>query len=56
MEPKRFLHELSRGKIKQICVLIVDDEHVDDIRSLLVDSSNEGLHSSSSMDESVLDD
>jgi hypothetical protein len=56
MEPKRFLHELSRGKIEQICVLVPEDEHVEDIRSLLVNSSSADLRSSSSMDESVLDE
>ena len=33
LEPKRFLQDLRRGKVKQICVLVTDDEYVTDIRS-----------------------
>ena len=56
LEPKRFLRDLRGGKVKQICVLVTEDEYVTDIRSATVFAENERVLSSSSMDESVLDD
>jgi hypothetical protein len=56
LEPKRFLRDLRRGKVTQICVLVADDEYVTDIRSAVVFAENERLLSTSSMDESVLDE
>ena len=32
-EAKRFLRDLRSGKVKQICVLVTEDEYVADIRS-----------------------
>ena len=32
LEPKRFLRDLRSGKVKQICVLIAEDEYMTDIR------------------------
>uniref|UniRef100_A0AAV1T9N5 Uncharacterized protein n=1 Tax=Peronospora matthiolae TaxID=2874970 RepID=A0AAV1T9N5_9STRA len=56
LEHKRFLRDLRSGKVKQICVLVADDECVADIRSATVFTENERVLSSSSMDESVLDE
>jgi hypothetical protein len=56
LEPKRLLRDLRRGKVTQICVLVADDEDVTDIRSTVVFTEKERLLSSSSMDESVLDE
>ena len=56
LEPKRFLRDLRRGKITQICVLVAENEYVTDIRSDVVFAENERVLSSSSMDESVLDE
>uniref|UniRef100_A0AAV1UY20 Reverse transcriptase n=1 Tax=Peronospora matthiolae TaxID=2874970 RepID=A0AAV1UY20_9STRA len=50
---KRFLRS---GKVKQICVLVADDECVAGIRSATMFTENERVLSSSSMDESVLDE
>ena len=55
LEPKRFLRDLRSGKVKQICVLVAEDEYVTDIRSATVFAENERVLSSSSMDKSVLD-
>ena len=55
LEPKRFLRDLHCGKIKQICVLVTEDDYVTDIRSAVIFAENERVLSSSSMDESVLD-
>ena len=55
LEPKRFLRDLRSGKVKQICVLVTEDEYVTDIWSDVVFAENERVLSSSSMDESVLD-
>uniref|UniRef100_A0AAV1UQF1 Uncharacterized protein n=1 Tax=Peronospora matthiolae TaxID=2874970 RepID=A0AAV1UQF1_9STRA len=41
--------------MKQICVLITEDEYVADIRSAQAFTENERVLSSSSTDESVLD-
>jgi hypothetical protein len=56
LEPKRFLRDLRRGKVTQICVLVADDEYVTNIRSAVVFAENERLLSTSSMDESVVDE
>ena len=56
LEPKRFLRDLRSGKVKQICILVTEDEYVADIRSATVFAENERVLSSSSMDESVLDE
>ncbi|CAI5711096.1 unnamed protein product [Peronospora effusa] len=56
LEPKRFLRDLRSGKVKQICVLVAEDEYMTDIRSATVFAENERVLSSSSMDESVLDE
>ena len=55
MEAKCFLRELRKGKVAQICHLVAEDECVSDIRTAMV-FAEERLLSSSSMDESVLDD
>ena len=56
LEPKRFLRDLRSGKVKQICILVTEDEYVTDIRSAVVFAENERFLSISSMDESVLDE
>ena len=56
LELKRFLRDLHSGKIQQICVLVTEDEDVTDIRSAVMFAENERILSSSSMDESVLDE
>ena len=50
LEPKRFLPDLRSGKVKQICVLVAEDEYVADKRSSVVFTENELVLSSSSMD------
>ena len=55
LEPKRFLRDLHCGKIKQICVLVTEDDYVTDIRSAVIFAEKERVLSSSSIDESVLD-
>ena len=56
LEPKRFLRDLRSGKVKQICILVTEDEYVTDIRSATLFTENERVLSSSSMEESVLDE
>uniref|UniRef100_A0AAV1VI18 Uncharacterized protein n=1 Tax=Peronospora matthiolae TaxID=2874970 RepID=A0AAV1VI18_9STRA len=56
LEHKRFLRDLRSGKVKQICIPVANDECVADIRSATVFTENERVLSSSSMDESVLDE
>ena len=56
LEQKRFLRDLRSEKVKQICVLVAEDEYVTDIRSAIVFAENERVLSSSSMDESGLDE
>ena len=56
LEPKLFLRDLRSGKVKQICILVTEDEYVVDIRSATVFAENERILSNSSMDESVLDE
>ncbi|CAI5745401.1 unnamed protein product [Peronospora destructor] len=41
LEPKRFLRDLRSGKVKQICILVTEDEYVTDIRSATVFAENE---------------
>uniref|UniRef100_A0AAV1U919 Uncharacterized protein n=1 Tax=Peronospora matthiolae TaxID=2874970 RepID=A0AAV1U919_9STRA len=56
LESITFLRDPRSDKIKQICVLVTEDEYVADIRSARVFAENERDLSSSSMDESVLDE
>uniref|UniRef100_A0AAV1U0K8 CBS domain-containing protein n=1 Tax=Peronospora matthiolae TaxID=2874970 RepID=A0AAV1U0K8_9STRA len=56
LKSERFLRYLRSNKIKQICVLDTEDEYVVDILSAQVFAENERVLSSSSMDESVLDE
>ncbi len=56
LEPKRFLRELRKGKIAQICLLVANEDRVTDIRSAMVFPADESIRSSSSMDETVLDE
>ena len=56
LEQKWCLRNLRNGKVKQICVLVAEDEYVTDIRSAMVFPENERVLSSSSMDEIVLDE
>ena len=53
---KRFLRDLRSGKVKQICVLVTEDEYVIDIRMTTLFAENERVLSISSMDKSVLDE
>uniref|UniRef100_A0AAV1UP47 Uncharacterized protein n=1 Tax=Peronospora matthiolae TaxID=2874970 RepID=A0AAV1UP47_9STRA len=55
-ESKRFLRYLRSDKIKLICVLVTEDKYVTDIRLAQVFDENERVLSSSSMDESVIDE
>uniref|UniRef100_A0AAV1TM89 Pol protein n=1 Tax=Peronospora matthiolae TaxID=2874970 RepID=A0AAV1TM89_9STRA len=55
-QSKRFLRDLHSDKIKQICVLVTEDEYVADNQSAQVFAENERVLSSSSMDNSVLDE
>ena len=50
------MRDLRSGKVKQICVLVAEDEYVTDIRSAMVFAENERVLSSSSMDESAFDE
>ena len=43
LEQKRFLRDLRSGKVKQICVLVAEDEYVTDIRSSMLFAENERL-------------
>uniref|UniRef100_A0AAV1TBJ8 Reverse transcriptase n=1 Tax=Peronospora matthiolae TaxID=2874970 RepID=A0AAV1TBJ8_9STRA len=56
LESKRFVRDLRSDKIKQICILVTEDEFVAVIRSAQVFAENERVLSSSSMSESVLDE
>ena len=56
LELERFLRDLRSDKIKPICVLFTEDEYVTDIRSAVLFAENERVLSTSSMDESVLDE
>ena len=55
-EAKRFLRDLRSGKVKQICVLVTEDECVTDFRSATVFTENLRALSRSSMDENVIYD
>ena len=50
------MHDHLSGKVKQIYVLVADDEYVSDIRSAMVFAEDERFLISSSMDEIVLDE
>ena len=56
LNQKRFLRDLRCGKVKQICVLVAEDECVSDIRSAMFVAEDELILSISPMDESVLDE
>uniref|UniRef100_A0AAV1URS4 Uncharacterized protein n=1 Tax=Peronospora matthiolae TaxID=2874970 RepID=A0AAV1URS4_9STRA len=56
LESNRFLRDLRSDKIKQICILVKEDEYVTTIRSAQVFAENKRVLSSSSMDDSVLDE
>uniref|UniRef100_A0AAV1U4A8 Uncharacterized protein n=1 Tax=Peronospora matthiolae TaxID=2874970 RepID=A0AAV1U4A8_9STRA len=56
LESERLSRDLRSDKIKQICVLVTEDEYVADIRSAQVFAENDWVLSSSSMDASVLDE
>ena len=56
LKPKRFLRDIRSGKVKQICVLVAEDEYVINIRSATVFTETERVLSSSSIDEGVLNE
>ena len=56
LNQKRFLRDLRSDKIKQICVLVAEDEYTSDILSAMVFAEDERVLNSSSMDESFLDE
>ena len=56
LESKRSLRDLRSCKVKRICVLVKEDEYVNDIRSAVIFAENERVLSSLTMDESVLDE
>uniref|UniRef100_A0AAV1VIP0 Uncharacterized protein n=1 Tax=Peronospora matthiolae TaxID=2874970 RepID=A0AAV1VIP0_9STRA len=56
LKSERFLRDLRSDKIKQICILVTEDEYVVDIRLAQVFNENELVLSSSSMDESVFNE
>uniref|UniRef100_A0AAV1TGB8 Uncharacterized protein n=1 Tax=Peronospora matthiolae TaxID=2874970 RepID=A0AAV1TGB8_9STRA len=56
LKSKTSLRDLRSDKIKQICVLVTEDEYVVHIWLAQVFTENERVLSSSSMDESVLDE
>ena len=56
LNQKRFLRDLRSGKVKQIYVLVAEGEYISDIRSTMVFADAERVLSSSSMNESVLDE
>ena len=41
LEPKRFLRDMRSGKVRQICILVTEDEYVTDIRSAVVFAESE---------------
>ena len=55
MNQNSFLRDLCSSKVKQICVLVAEDEYVSDIRSVMVFAEDERVLSRSSIDESFLD-
>ena len=56
LNQKWFLRDLRSGKVKQICVLVAEDEYTSDIRSAMVFAEDERVLSRSSVEESVLDE
>ena len=56
LNQKRFLRDLRSGKVKQICVLVAEDEYVSDIRTAVAFAEDERVLSSSSVDERVLNE
>ena len=56
LNQKRFLRDLRSGKVKQICVLVAEDEYVSDIRTAMAFAEDERVLSSSSVDERVLNE
>uniref|UniRef100_A0AAV1USF1 Uncharacterized protein n=1 Tax=Peronospora matthiolae TaxID=2874970 RepID=A0AAV1USF1_9STRA len=56
LESKIFLRDLRSDKIKQICLLVTEDEYVADIRSAQVFAENEHALSSSSMGMGAVDE
>ena len=46
LEPKRFLRNLRSGKVKQIYVLVMEDDYVTDIRSAVIFAENERVSAS----------
>ena len=53
---KLFLRDLRSGKVMQIYVLVAEEEYITDIRSSTVFAENGRVLSSSSMDDSILDE
>ena len=47
LDPKRILRDLRSSKVKQICVLVMEDEYVTDIRLAVIFAENERVLSSS---------
>ena len=56
LEPKRFLRDLGSGKVKQIYVLVAEDEYVIYFRSATNFTETERVVSSISMYKSVIDE
>ena len=56
LNQKKFLRDLRSIKVKQICVLVAKDTYFSDIRSAMVFAEDERVLSSSSLDESVIDE
>uniref|UniRef100_A0AAV1T650 Uncharacterized protein n=1 Tax=Peronospora matthiolae TaxID=2874970 RepID=A0AAV1T650_9STRA len=56
LESKRFLRDLRCDRIKQIFVLVTEDDYVANIRPAQVFAENGRVLSSSSMDDSVHDE
>ena len=54
LELKRFVRDLRSGKVRQICVIVMKDEYVTDIRSAVLSPENERVLGGSLTDESVL--
>ena len=56
LEPKRFLRDMRSGKVRQICLLVMEEEYMTDILSVVVFAENERVLSSASMDKSNVDE
>ena len=50
------MRDLRGDKVKQISLLVAEDDYVTDIRSAMVFAENERVLSSSSMDKSVINE